>query len=277
MHGYGQGVLPNLSSLEMSNPKQQEWFTTRLTVISVVVQTMNGNCGDFQRLLRAVPNLRTLKLCTDAETGGQSDQNMLGVTSAIRMEQLERLILGDSRRMSLNLLTTPALRSLSYRVNRRHALDSDDARSVINLSEIRYFIFRCNLSPILRTLLVNIPLYPIHPEWVETLVEDLVALTKLILCLGGEEPYRGLRNQPLPALQTARFYIFSPRSVRHVADFAQSHTRVETVEIHWITDPESEFCLDRGTTSEVMKRFEELSSEGQVWKEVGPGHYKLDR
>ena len=33
MHGYGQGVLPNLSSLEMSNPKQQEWFTTRLTVI----------------------------------------------------------------------------------------------------------------------------------------------------------------------------------------------------------------------------------------------------
>ena len=277
MHGYGQGVLPNLSSLEMSNPKQQEWFTTRLTVISVVVQTMNGNCGDFQRLLKAVPNLRTLKLYADDEIDGETNHDMQDVTSPVLMEHLETLIIGDSHRMSLDLFTAQALRRFSYRIDHTCDVDCDYARSIMELQEVRRFIFWSNIASKLQTLMVNIAWFPIEREWVETLVEDLVALTKLVLCLGGEEPYRGLQNQDLPALKTARFHIFSPPSVMHIADFAQSHTGVETVEITWITDPDSELRLDHGMTSEVMRHFGELSSEGQAWNEVGPGHYKLDR
>ena len=277
MYGYGPGVLPRLSHLELSNPGQQGWSLRRLTVTTVVIHAMMGMSGDFQGLLKAVPNLSLLKLYADAAPDHLVARDMRNVTARVRMDRLERVLIGDSHCMSLDLFSAPALRHFSYHIKHSCDLDSQYARFVMDLVESRRFIFDCNAESLLETLVINIPLFPINHEWVEVLVQGLDALTAMVLCMGGEEPYRNLQNQPLPALKKATFWISNAASVRHVDNFAQSHTRLQTVKIMWVADPESEFCLDRGTTLEVMKQFGLLSSQGHTWTEDGPGCYRFKR
>ena len=280
MYGYGTAVLPSLSFLELSNPKQQEWATKILTVHSIVIQAIKGMCSDFERLLKAVPHLRSLEILTDTESACDVDRDMQTVRAPVHMRHLNTLLIGDSHRISLDVLIARALRHLFYRIDHSCDLASDYAKSIMRLEEVRHFIFRSNLASTLRTLVVSIdPAMPVEREAAEALLQGLIALTNLVLCMGGEEPYRNLGNHSLnlPLLKTAHFYIFNPLSVRHIADFARSHTGVETVRIHWFTNPEHQYHLVHQATLEVKSSLRALASEGQVWNEVGAGHYKLDR
>ena len=261
--------LPCLSSLHLDHPGLQSWTKRQLSVTSLVLRTVRTMGRAFQELLKCLPNLRSLEVCSDS--GFFPFDNRPPLLAPVALNHLERLKVHSSRFRLLRRFKAPSLRHFEYQATSESHYDVHDSAQ---LSDIYQFKVQSDLATCLETLTVKVdPRLSTLASSMSYIVDGLSKLHTLELWLGTAEAYQRLYDHedtsPLdvPSLTTARFCVVDDASARAVVRFTELYPAVLSVSVQATWDP-------RAHCSTV---FESPLAKAQGWSRVGPVHYRLDR